>query len=131
MTTPYGNVEPPFDVCKLVITAGATFVGRWSTSWGRQGTNAIVKALQHKGFSLVEFVAQCPTNFGRRALGTGDPWKGIQWIEDNSVTRDEARKLSAEELADKFVLGDFVDYQKPVFNGSSVFIEENVEGEGR
>jgi len=131
MTTPYGNVEPPFDLCELVTTAGATFVSRWNTAHGHQGTNAIAKALQHKGFSLVEFVAQCPTNFGRRALRTGDPWKGIQWIEDNSVTRDEAKKSSAEELAGKFVLGDFVDYQKPVFNGSSVFIEETVEGEGK
>lgn len=131
MTTPYGNVEPPFDICKLVMTAGGTFVSRWSTARGRQGTNAIAKALQHEGFSLVEFVAQCPTNFGRRALRTGDPWKGIQWIEDNSVTLDEARKLSDEERVTKFVLGDFVDCRREAFKGSSVYVEEIVAREGK
>jgi len=124
MTTPYGNVEPPFDLCELVTTAGATFVSRWSTTRGRQGTNAIAKALQHQGFSFAEFVTQCPTNFGRRALRSGDPWKGIQWIEENSVTRDEADKLSKEERSHKFILGDFVDHQRPVFDGSSVFAGE-------
>jgi 2-oxoglutarate ferredoxin oxidoreductase subunit beta len=120
MTTPYGNVEPTFDLCELAMTAGATFASRWSTARGTHGTNAIAKALRHKGFSLVEFVAQCPTNFGRRALRSADPWEGVQWIKENSVTRGEADKLSKEERANKFVLGNFVDYQRPVFGGSSV-----------
>lgn len=120
MTTPYGNVEPPFDLCKLAITAGATFVSRWTTHRSRQGTNALKRALQHKGFALVEFVAQCPTNFGRRALRTGDPIKCVQWIEERSVTLKEAENLSDEELKDRFVLGDFIEYQRPVFEGSSI-----------
>jgi len=120
MTTPYGNVEPPFDLCKLAITAGATFVSRWTTHRSQQGTNALKRALQHKGFALVEFIAQCPTNFGRRALGTGDPTKCIQWIEERSVTLKEAENLSDEELKDRFVLGDFIEYQRPVFEGSSI-----------
>ena len=120
MTTPYGNVEPRFDLCKLAMAAGATFVSRWSTNRSRQGTNALKRALQHKGFALVEFVAQCPTNFGRRALRTGDPTKCVQWIEERSVTLKEAENLSDEELADRFILGDFTEYQKPVFEGSSI-----------
>jgi len=127
MTTPYGNVEPPFDVCRLVTTAGATFVSRWSTGRARQGINAIAKALEHKGFSLVEFVTQCPTNFGRRALQTGDPVQGMQWIEENSVTYDKASELTEAELVGKFILGDFVEHERPVFNGSSVFV--NGKGE--
>jgi 2-oxoglutarate ferredoxin oxidoreductase, beta subunit (EC 1.2.7.3) len=31
-TTPFGNIEPPFDVCNLAQAAGATWVGR-STSY--------------------------------------------------------------------------------------------------
>jgi 2-oxoglutarate ferredoxin oxidoreductase subunit beta len=120
MTTPYGNVEPPFDLCKLAITAGATFVSRWNTHRVSQGVRAIEGALQHKGFALVEFIAQCPTNFGRRALGTSDPTKCIQWIEERSVMLKEAENLSDEELKDRFVLGDFIKYQRPVFKGSSI-----------
>jgi 2-oxoglutarate ferredoxin oxidoreductase subunit beta len=121
VTTPYGNVEPPFDLCELAVTAGATFVSRWSTFRSRQGINAIRRALEHKGFSLVEFVAQCPTNYGRRALGTGDPAKNVQWIERRSVemTIDQAKTLSPEERAGRFILGDFLDVERPVFAGSS------------
>jgi 2-oxoglutarate ferredoxin oxidoreductase subunit beta len=119
MTTPYGNVEPRFDLCELAITAGATFVSRWSTFRSRQGIRAIKKALGHKGFSLVEFVAQCPTNFGRRALGTGDPAKNVQWIEERSVTIEQAKALTPEEFAGRFVLGDFLETQRAVFAGSS------------
>jgi len=123
MTTPYGNVEPRFDLCKLVLAAGATFVSRWSTYRSGQGIQALKKALQHKGFALVEFVAQCPTNFGRRAFGSGDPVKGVQWIEERSVTIEEAKTLSEEALADRFVLGDFVDYERPVFDGTSIMAQ--------
>jgi len=123
MTTPFGNAEPRFDLCKLVLAAGATFVSRWSTYRSRQGIQALKKALQHKGFALVEFVAQCPTNFGRRAFGSGDPVKGVQWIEERSVTIEEAKTLSEETLADRFVLGDFVDYERPVFDGTSIMAQ--------
>jgi len=125
-TTPYGNREMPFDLCQLAITAGATFVSRWNTYRSRRAINAIKKALQHKGFAMVEIVSQCPINFGRRALGTGDPSKGVQWIEERSVTVEKAGKLPEEELSRKFVLGNFIEKHKPVFKGSSVY---EVEGE--
>jgi len=124
VTTPYGNRERPFDLCKLAVAAGATFVSRWATHRPRQAINAIKRALQHRGFALVEIVAQCPTNFGRRALGTGDPIQGIQWIEEHSVTIKEASNFSEQELADKFVLGTFMEKQAPVFEGSSIYVPE-------
>jgi len=124
MTTPYGNVEPPFDLCKLAIIAGATFVSRWNTHRVLQGVRAIERALRHKGFALVEFIAQCPTNFGRRALRTGDPVKCIQWIEERSLTLKDAEGLSDEELRDRFVLGDFIECKRPVFEGSSILAAE-------
>jgi len=124
VTTPYGNPEQPFDLCKLAIAAGATLVSRWTTGRPRQAINAIKKALQHKGFALVEIVTQCPTNFGRRAIDTGDPVEGVKWIEERSVTIKEASKLSEQELADKFVLGTFAEKEAPVFEGSSVYWAE-------
>lgn len=121
VTTPYGNREQPFDLCKLAVAAGATFVGRWTTYRPRQAVNAIKKAVRHKGFALLEIITQCPTHFGRRAIGTGDPVQGVQWIADHSVTMREASKLSEKELADKFVLGTFVEKLEPVFEGSSIY----------
>jgi 2-oxoglutarate ferredoxin oxidoreductase subunit beta len=122
-TTPYGNRERPFDLCQLAAAAGATFVSRWTTQRPRRAIDGLKKALQHQGFSLVEIVSQCPTYFGRRAIGSGDPVEGVQWIAQHSVTKQRASELSEQELADKFVLGTFVERQAPVFEGSSVYSE--------
>ncbi len=123
-TTPYGNTERPFDLCKLAVAAGATFVSRWTTHRPRNCINAIKKAVQHEGFAFLEIMTQCPTYFGRRAVGSGAPVDGVDWIQEHSVTVKQASALSEEELADKFVVGTFVQKQVPVFEGSSLYISE-------
>ncbi len=127
VTTPYGNRERPFDLCKLAVAAGATFVSRGATHRSRPAINAIKKAMQHKGFALVELITQCPTNFGRRAIGSDDPVRGVEWIKEHSVTIKAAAELTTEELADKFVLGTFIEEQRPIFEGSSVLGTEGDE----
>ena len=125
MTTPYGSGEPPFDICEVALASGATHVSRSTTSRGPQTIRAIKKALQHKGFSLVEIISQCPTHFGRYALGSGKPEVNIDYIDNNSVTIAEAKNMTKDELRGKFVIGEFIDEQKPVFAGSSVYeVEE-------
>jgi 2-oxoglutarate ferredoxin oxidoreductase subunit beta len=119
-TTPYGNQETPFDLCKLAVTSGATFVARWTTHKPKRAIQSIKKALLHEGFSFVEIVCQCPTNFGRRALSTDDAVECLEWIKENSATIRQAAEMSPETLVNKFVLGEFVDVNRPVFAGSSV-----------
>jgi 2-oxoglutarate/2-oxoacid ferredoxin oxidoreductase subunit beta len=126
-TTPFGNLEESFDMCKLVAAAGGTYVARATTFRPRLAINAIKKALEHKGFSFVEIISQCPTNFGRKAIGSGQAVRGVKWIEEQSVTRKEASELSEEELANKFVLGTFVDTTRPVYMGGSIFPVEDDE----
>jgi 2-oxoglutarate ferredoxin oxidoreductase subunit beta len=63
-TTPYGSVEGRLDGCKVAIAAGATHVSRWSTAHIKQLTKAIKKAINHKGFSYIEVVSQCPVQTG-------------------------------------------------------------------
>jgi 2-oxoglutarate ferredoxin oxidoreductase subunit beta len=125
LTTPYGNPEPNFDLIKLIIAAGGTFASRWTTAAPRQSINAIKKALNHKGFSLVEIVAQCPTYFGRKALKTGEPVQGLNWIKENSYLTQKAETMSAEEKIGKFELGNFIQKDAPVFMGSSYINHED------
>jgi 2-oxoglutarate ferredoxin oxidoreductase subunit beta len=61
VTSPYGNPESPFDITQLVKAAGATYVAKWSTYHVVELTNAMKEALQHKGFSFIEILSQCPT----------------------------------------------------------------------
>ena len=119
MTTPYGNAEPSFDICAVALAAGATHVERWTTAQPRSCVSAIQRALQHKGFSLIEIVAQCPTHFGRYALGTGNAIRCVEWIRENTVTIKQAEELSREERKDKFVCGLFRQEERPTFVGTS------------
>ena len=125
MTTPFGSKENTLDVCKLAVCTGATYVARWSTAKPIQTVKSIKKALQHEGFSLVEILSQCPTNFGRYALRTGDSQKVLEWIEEKSIAKTKAEKLSEDELKNKFILGEFVHKKQPVFQGTSLFREGN------
>lgn len=118
-TTPFGNVENPFDLCRLVTAAGATFVSRWTTDRPRQAIRAIKEALDHEGFAFLEIITQCPTNFGRRALRTGDPVEGVRWIGEQS-RRKKAAPDAETAAPDGFELGTFVKRSEPVFQGSSV-----------
>ena len=119
-TTPYGNREGSFDICKIAQAAGASHVARWTTNTPKQAKDAIKEALDHKGFSLLEIITQCPTNFGRRALSSSSPIKGMDWIKEKSVSRKKVDGMRPEDLEDKYVLGTFIKTEKPVFNGSSV-----------
>lgn len=60
LTSPYGNLERPFDLCKLMQAAGATYVARWTTYHIRELRRSIMAAMKNKGFSFVEVLSQCP-----------------------------------------------------------------------
>jgi 2-oxoglutarate ferredoxin oxidoreductase subunit beta len=65
-TAPYGNIDQSFDLVKLVLGAGASFVARTTTYHVTSMIKILEKAITHKGFSVVEVLSQCPTYFGRK-----------------------------------------------------------------
>jgi 2-oxoglutarate ferredoxin oxidoreductase subunit beta len=65
-TTPYGSAEPAFDLCELAIAAGANYVARWTSYHVKELTRAVAAGLSTPGFSFIEAIVQCPTNYGRR-----------------------------------------------------------------
>jgi 2-oxoglutarate ferredoxin oxidoreductase subunit beta len=111
-TTPYGTVENVFNISKLVMAAGASFVACWTTAHPRQLTNSIKKAIQKKGFAFIEVFSQCPIQFGRKT-GVGSAVQMLEDYKKRSVTLKEATKLSDEELKDRIVVGELVDMEKP------------------
>ena len=112
VTTPFGNVENPFDICELVKGAGASFVARWTTYHPRQIVRTAKKAIQKKGFAFVEVLSQCPVEFGRKT-GMGTAVQMLEWYKKQSVTATRAKDMSPEELRDKIVVGELVNIEKP------------------
>ncbi|UMZ73707.1 2-oxoacid:ferredoxin oxidoreductase subunit beta [Natranaerofaba carboxydovora] len=104
-TAPYGNVDQAFDLCDLMISSGASYVGRGATYHAKQLTTLITSALDHKGFSFVEGISQCPTYYGRRNnLKTAVDM--LQWQKDVTIKKKAAEKLSPEEQQEKIMIGE-------------------------
>ena len=103
-TTPYGNVEKHFDPCSLAMAAGATYVGRSTVYHAPQLEKQISQALEHRGFSLVEAIANCHTYFGRLNR-QGDAVAMLNMFKERAVTTQKATEMSPEELKDKWVIG--------------------------
>jgi 2-oxoglutarate ferredoxin oxidoreductase subunit beta len=109
-TTPKGNPDPPFDLCKLVQACGATFVARQPVATPIPLTRTLKKAIVHRGFSFVEVLSPCPTQFGRRnAFRTA--YEMLKALKNECISVEKARGLDPAELQGKVIVGEFVDAQ--------------------
>jgi len=106
-TTGEGNPYAPFDLCKLVEAAGATYVARYAVTQPVGLISSIKKALLHVGFSFLEVLSPCPTQFGRKNR-IDRPEEMIQELIQRCVLEEEIKGLSKEELAERIITGEFV-----------------------
>ncbi|MEM2021691.1 MAG: thiamine pyrophosphate-dependent enzyme [Zestosphaera sp.] len=127
-TSPYGNIEAPFDMCKLAEAAGATFIARWTTAHPYQLIDTLKKAIIHKGFSVIEVVSQCVTYYGRRVYGIDDPHILWKKLKEESISIEEAKKLSPGELAKRIVVGIFKTESKPTYEEEYFNVLKKVRG---
>jgi len=110
-TTPYGNIDPEFDICKLAIGAGATFVARTTAIHGIESQSIIKEAINHRGVSIVEIVSTCPVIYGRLNR-KGTPADMLKWLKDNSMTVKEAEKTEPDKH--KKIIRGILHHQTPM-----------------
>ncbi len=131
-TAPYGNIDPSFDLCKLMVGAGASYVARSTVYHIAQLINYITAGLQKRGFAFIEAVTQCPVVYGRRNR-MGSAIDLLKWQRDSAVPIQRAEKMDAGELAGKTIIGEFADLDAPEYTESYQRILERVRerGEGQ
>jgi 2-oxoglutarate ferredoxin oxidoreductase subunit beta len=105
-TTPKGNPYRPFDLCRLVEAAGASYVARYAVVQPQRLQAAIRKGLETRGFAFIEALSPCPTQYGRRNR-QGDAAAMLVDLRASLVSREEAATLSAEALERHIVTGEF------------------------
>jgi len=105
-TTARGNPYRPFDLCALVLGAGAATVARYAVTQPVALVKGIQRALQVSGFSFVEVLSPCPTQFGRRNR-FDSPTAMLQSLMERCVTREEAGQMEETDLEGKIVTGEF------------------------
>jgi 2-oxoglutarate ferredoxin oxidoreductase subunit beta len=110
-TSPYGNIEHPFNLVHLAAAAGAIYVARWTTLHVRRLTQSIKKMMQKEGFCFIEVISPCPEIFGRyNKMRTG--LEMMEWFKKASVVESLSDPAKAEITKEKIVVGEFVDTQK-------------------
>ncbi len=115
-TTPYGNLEEPFDLCRLAIGAGAPFVARWTVGFPYETIQTVEAALRKKGFSFVELLAPCPTGYGKEN-DLKEATANWEWYRENTISRTDLAALPPEQRAanQKIVVGTLWDAEKPEY----------------
>ncbi len=110
-TAPFTTIDNDFDVVDLATAAGATFVARTTVFHAKEATSILKKAIQHKGFSVVEILSQCPTHFGRKNK-EGD---AAQMMENYNKITAKLGSKALEENPNLLGRGIFVDNERPEY----------------
>ena len=126
-TAPYGAIDPNFDICKLAAGAGASFVARTTVANPIQAEQLIKKGIKNKGFSVIEIVSSCHTQYGRKNK-LRRPIDIFANLKERTVPMAKAQGMSAEELEGKIVTGIFVDSPAPEYTEEYQKIIDKVRG---
>lgn len=102
-TTPYGNTEEDFDLCRLAEASGATFIARWTTAHPHQTIRTIMKGIRKKGTAFIEVLSQCPVH---KKQSPADMLKAF---------KKNTKRIKVGETApdDKIPIGEFCNIEKP------------------
>ena len=110
-TAPYRSIDRDFDVVRLALGAGASFVARTTAFHVREMSSLFKKALAHKGFAVVEVLSQCPTYFGRKNK-VGGAVEMLEWYRDHTALLG-SKKL--EQHPDFIQRGIFAQEEQPEY----------------
>jgi 2-oxoglutarate ferredoxin oxidoreductase subunit beta len=114
-TTPYGSAEPAFDLCGLASAAGANYVARWTSYHVKELTAAIREGLAVPGFSFIEALVQCPTNYGRRNKFR-QVLDQVEYFRTHAMLAQKAERMRERGEAvpeNMFVVGEMLRRNRP------------------
>ncbi|NYT06753.1 MAG: 2-oxoacid:ferredoxin oxidoreductase subunit beta [Methanomicrobiales archaeon] len=114
-TTPYGSAEAAFDLCGLAAAAGANYVARYTSYHVKELIRAVRTGLETPGFSFIEALVQCPTNFGRRNKFR-QVMDQIEFFKSHALLVQKADRMREEGKKipdDMIVIGELARRNRP------------------
>lgn len=117
-STPEGIIETPVNPIALAVTQGATYVAQGFSGDISYTTDLIVKAITHKGFSLVNIFQPCVTF---------NPMTTYSWYRERIYKLDAQNHDSSDknqalqkslEAEEKIPLGIIYQSERPTYTGS-------------
>lgn len=114
-STPEGSIEVPINPVELALVSGATFIARGFSGSADQLTEVMTKAIQHKGFSLVDVFSPCVTYNKKNTY----PWfreKVYNLQEENyDPSSFESAIKKAREWDSRIPIGIFYEMNAPTY----------------
>jgi len=74
----------------------------------------IEQAIHKRGFSVVEVISHCHTQYGRRNKLEG-PVEMMRWQKESAVRVEKAQTMTEDQLKGKFTIGVLVDRDLPIY----------------
>lgn len=120
--SPFGSAAEPINVSQLVLSLNPSFYARSYSGHVGHMTNVMRKAVNHKGFSVVEILQYCPT-FNEEAphLWYMERAFDISTVDNYDPSDIEQARQISKDLTDKIAIGviyqnlnklDFLSRQK-------------------
>ncbi|KIX15606.1 2-oxoacid:ferredoxin oxidoreductase subunit beta [Dethiosulfatarculus sandiegensis] len=129
-TARYGHIEPAFDICALTATAGASFVARSTVFHVNQLDKLLAQAFTHSGFSVVEVLSPCHTNFGRQNK-LGSQIDMLKSFKKRGVKLERYNELPEAKKKESFATGVLVDREQETYWDAFQRICEKAGKEGK
>lgn len=129
-TSPYTHIEHSFMISELAVTAGATFVARGTVYHAKMLDALLEKGLRKQGFSVVEVISHCHTQYGKLNK-LGGAVEMLQWQKEHAVMVDKVAEMTPDQLMDKFPIGVLVDRDLPVYTDEYDKIRSTARAQGR
>jgi 2-oxoglutarate ferredoxin oxidoreductase subunit beta len=126
-TAPFGNIEQAFSIAELAVTAGASMVARGTVYHAGILDDLIERAILKRGFSVVEVISHCHTQYGRKNK-MGGAVEMLRWQKESAVRFDKAQAMTEEELKGKFTIGVLVDRDLPNYTHQYRTVREASKG---
>ena len=124
-TSPFGNVEPPFNLVTLAAASGASYVARWPGYDVLRLKNSILAAMDNPGFSFIEVLAPCFTQLGRKNK-LGDAVEMVEWLRRQVVIKTDCPPHEAVHSLEqqKIICGEFVNSPREGFTQKLQYLRE-------
>ena len=104
VTQKVGNIDPTFDTCELAIASGASFVARETMLDPKKLEKMLIKALEHKGFSMMEVLSNCHINLGRKNKMVS-AMENLEWIDNITTSKKKYDAMTEEDQLNLFPIG--------------------------
>jgi len=115
-TTPDGSIETEFNPAMMAIAGGATFVARAFSGDPKHMASVFARAIQHKGFALVDVLQACVVY---NLVNTTEWYRPRVYKLDDDATynpRDYAAAMQkAQEWGDQIPIGVLYVDERPTY----------------